>query len=101
MTQKKEIKWYEDIFLSLLFACIGVMILFNGFSAISTQFLTEQELTRPSKQKAMLSIISWLETTWWKYPIICFFFLATYLAAIAGIKKYKSKSIKAIDDKKS
>lgn len=95
MSKKREMKWYEDAFLGLLYLVIIIMIIFNRFSALANRFLTEEELTSgATKEKAIFSIVAWLENTIWKYPIIAIFGLFSYLAISTSIKKYKKINLK-------
>ena len=89
MRKEKELKWHEEIFSGAISAAIGITLLFNGFSYLTSLILTEDGIKGgPTKQKALVAFFSTLEGGWWKYLIVFVFLLIAFFQIRSGIQKY-------------
>lgn len=94
MNKEKENKWHEDIFLGILFAIMGLMFLFNGYSRLASGFLNNGSIEGgPTKQKGIIALLSLLENGWWTYLIVAVLLLVSFLAIRTGVKKYKERKL--------
>ncbi|MFB9056640.1 hypothetical protein ACFFU9_07755 [Mariniflexile ostreae] len=93
MSKSRELKWHEDFFLGIISAGICVTVLFNGFSYLTSLFISEVlEHGKPTKQQALLALFSKVESGWWKYLIVIVFFFIAFSQINAGMKKFKLKN---------
>lgn len=88
----KEDQWHEEIFMGVIFAIMGVMFLFDGYSKLASGFIRDGNIEGGStKQKGVIALLSTLENSWWTYVIVAVLFLLAFAKIREGIKKYKFK----------
>ncbi len=96
MSKSRELKWHEEIFMGVISAAIGITVLFNGFSYLTSLFIDDVlEHGKPTKQQAVLAIFSKIESGWWKYLIVIAFLFIAFSQIKAGINKFKNRSAKS------
>lgn len=90
--KNKEDKWHEEIFMGAIYAIMGIMFLFKGYSKLASGFIHNGTIEGgPTKQKGIIAFLSTLENGWWTYVIVAILFLLSFAAIREGIKKYRSK----------
>ncbi len=90
MTEKRT-KWHEDIFIGITFLASSIFISFNGFTYLTSLFITNGEVVgSPTKQKGIAAFASLLEQSHWKYPLVLIFVIIAILEIKKGFKKFKS-----------
>jgi len=91
MARKERVnKWHEDIFTGSISVIIGITVLFNGFSYLTSLFLSEEGVEgEPTKQKGLVAFFSLLEGGWWKYFVVLIFLAIGFLEIRKGMKKFQ------------
>ncbi len=91
--QKREDKWHEEVFVGVIFAVMGLMLVFKGYSKLLSGFIHDGIIEGgATKQKGIIAFFSMLENAWWSWLIVIILLLLSYVTIRAGIKKYKSNS---------
>jgi hypothetical protein len=86
--EKRPTKWHEDFFIGSLLTVFYLMLIFNGFSYLTTNYILDGNLSdKMSKQNGIIAIISLIENDWWKYPLIVFIAFVATIQFKTGILK--------------
>ncbi len=86
--KKRPIKWHEDFFIGGLLTAFYLMLLFNGFSYLMTNYILDGDLSnKMSKHNGLIAIISLVENGWWKYPLILFIAFISLIQFKTGLLK--------------
>jgi len=92
MNDKKEMSITELFLYGAIQFIIAIMVLFNGFTYITNQFIVDGQVEGgPTKQKGLLAMLSLLEKGWWKYPIVLIFGTIGYLMIREGRRKFLNR----------
>lgn len=81
-------KWYEEVTVGVLFLLLAVALLLNGFTYMLS-LVIERDMG-PTKQTGIITLMSMIETSWWKYLIVVLFSILAFFA----FKNAKTKYLK-------
>jgi len=86
--EKRQLKWHEDFFIGGMLTAFYLMLLFNGFSYLTTNYILVGDISdKMSKHNGLIAIISSIENGWWKYPLILFIAFISIIQFKTGLLK--------------
>ncbi|MDX9852835.1 MAG: hypothetical protein RBS81_03500 [Tenuifilaceae bacterium] len=86
--EKRPLKWHENFFIGGMLTAFCLMLLFNGFSYLTANYILVGDLNdKMSKNNGLIAIISLIENGWWKYPSILFIAFISIIQFKTGLLK--------------